>query len=49
MIDALSRIKGMKRITPEPYEVTIEKEESFDWREILPESEKIVIQHLKKN
>jgi hypothetical protein len=48
MINALSRIKGMKRITPEPYDVTIEKEESFDWREILPAAEKIIIQHLVK-
>lgn len=38
----------MKRITPEAYDVTIEKEESFDWREILPEAEKIIIQHLMK-
>jgi hypothetical protein len=49
MINDLFRIKGMKRITHEAYDVTIEKEDSFDWREILPEAEKIVIQHLKKN
>ncbi len=49
MMNALSAIKGMKRITPEPYDVTMEKEESFNWQEILPEAEKIVIQHLKKN
>jgi len=48
MINDLSRIKGMKRITPEPYDVTIEKENFVDWREILPEAEKIIIQHLVK-
>jgi hypothetical protein len=48
MINALSKIEGMKRITPEPYDVTIEKEESIDWQKILPEAEKIVIQHLVK-
>ena len=48
MINALSKIEGMKKITPEPYDVTMEKEESFDWQNILPEAEKIVIQHLKK-
>jgi hypothetical protein len=47
MVNDLSRIKGMKRITPEPHDVTIEKEHSFDWQEILPEAEKIIIQHLK--
>lgn len=49
MINALSRIKGIKRIIPEPYDVTMEKEESFHWQEILPAAEKIVSQHLKKN
>jgi hypothetical protein len=48
MINALSKIEGMKRITPESYDLTLEKEESIDWQEILPEAEKIVIQHLKK-
>ena len=48
MINSLSKIEGMKRVTPEPYDVTMEKEESFDWQEILPEAEKIIIQHLKK-
>ena len=48
MINALSKIEGMKRITPEPYDVTMEKEESIDWQEILPEAEKIIIQHLVK-
>ena len=48
MINALSRIEGIKRITPEPYDVTLEKEKSFDWQEILPEAEKIIIQHLMK-
>jgi len=48
MINDLSRIEGMKRITPEPYDLTMEKEHSFDWQEILPEAEKIIIQHLVK-
>lgn len=48
MINALSRIEGIKRITPEPYDVTLEKEKSTDWQEISPEAEKIVMQHLKK-
>lgn len=48
MVNDLSRIKGMKRITPEPYDVTIEKDDSFDWQQILPEAEKIIIQYLKK-
>ena len=48
MINDLSRIKGMKRITSEPYDITIEKEDSFDWQQILPEAEKIIIPHLMK-
>jgi len=48
MINDISRIKGVKRITFEPYDVIIEKEDSFDWQEILPETEKIIIQHLVK-
>lgn len=48
MINALSRIEGIKRITLEPYDVTLEKEESFHWHEILPAAEKIIIQHLVK-
>jgi hypothetical protein len=48
MINALSKIEGMKRITPEPYDITMEKEDTFDWKQILPEAEKIIVQHLKK-
>jgi len=48
MINDLFRIKGIKRIIPEPYEVKIEKEDYFDWQEILPEAEKMIIKHLLK-
>jgi len=48
MINDLFRIKGIKRVTPEPYEVKLEKENVFDWQEILPEAEKIIIKHLVK-
>lgn len=39
---------GIKRVTPEPYEVKIRKESVFDWQEILLEAEKIIIKHLMK-
>jgi hypothetical protein len=48
LINDLFRIKGIKRIIPEPYDIKIEKEDSVDWREILPEAEKIIIQNLMK-
>ena len=38
----LFRIEGIKRIAPEPYYVKIEKEDSIDWREILPEAKRII-------
>lgn len=48
MINDLFRIKGIKRVTPEPYEIKVEKESVFNWQEILPEAEKIIIKHLMK-
>jgi hypothetical protein len=39
-------IKGIARVEPEPYYVMIKKKNSVDWQEILPEAEKIIIQHL---
>ena len=48
LINDLFRIKGIKRVTPEPYNVKIEKEDLFNWQEILPEAERIIIQHLVK-
>ena len=49
MIDDLFRIKGIKRVTPEPYEVQVEKESIFDWQEILPEAEKIISSKTKSS
>lgn len=48
MINDLFRIKGIKRVTPEPYEIKVEKESVFKWQEILPKAEKIIIKHLMK-
>lgn len=48
LIYDLFRIKGIKRVIPNSYEVKIEKESVFDWQEILPEAEKIIIKHLIK-
>jgi len=48
LINNLFSIKGIKRVEPEPYNVKIEKEKFVDWQEILPEAEKIIIQHLVK-
>lgn len=48
LINDLFRIKGIKRVEPEPYNVKIEKEDFVDWQEILPEAEKIITQHLVK-
>ena len=48
MINELFKIQGIKRIIPEPYEVKLEKESVFDWQEILPEAEMIIIKHLVK-
>jgi len=49
MMEDLFRIEGIKRVIPEPYYVKIEKEDSFNWQEILPQAKKIVIRHLIKN
>jgi len=48
LINDLLRIKGIKRVIPNSYEAKIEKESVFDWQEILPEAEKIIIKHLIK-
>lgn len=48
LINDLFRIKGIKRVIPNSYEVKVEKESVFDWQEILPEAEKIIIKHLIK-
>ena len=48
MMEDLIRIDGIKRIIPEPYYVKIEKEDSIDWQEILPEAKQIVKGHLIK-
>ena len=48
MINDLFRIKGIKRVIPEPYEVKVEKESVFNWQELLPEAEKIIIKPLVK-
>ena len=48
IINDLFRIKGIKRVIPEAYEVKLKKESVFDWQEILPEAEKIIIKHLVK-
>ena len=47
LINNLFSIKGIKRVEPEPYNVKIEKENFVDWQEILPEAEKVIIQHLE--
>ena len=48
MINDLLTLKGIKRVIPAPCEVQVEKESIFDWQEILPEAEKIIIKHLSK-
>jgi len=48
MINNLCRIKGITHVEPVPYYVMIKKKNSVDWQEILPEAEKIIIQHLVK-
>jgi hypothetical protein len=49
LINDLFGIKGIKKVEPEPYYVTIERENSFEWQKILPEAEKIITKHLTKN
>ena len=46
LINGLFRIKGIKKVISEPYEVKIEKESDFNWQNVLPEAEKIIIKHL---
>ena len=46
MINDLLRIKGIKRIIPEPYEVKVEKESDVTWQKVLSEAEKIITKHL---
>jgi len=48
LINDLFRIKGIKRVIPEPYEVKVEKESDFNWQKILPEAERIIIKNLVK-
>jgi hypothetical protein len=48
VIQDLIEIKGIKKITPQPYDVMIEKEDTCDWQEILPAAERVAIQHLAK-
>ena len=48
LINDLFRIMGIKRVIPAPYDIMVEKESIFDWQEILPEAEKIIIKHLVK-
>ena len=48
VINDLFRIKGIKRVIPEPFEVKVEKESDFNWQKILPEAEMIIIKHLVK-
>jgi len=48
MMEDLTRIEGIKKIIPEPYYVKIEKEDSFDWKGILPQAKQIVKGHLIK-
>ncbi len=49
MIDNLFRIKGIVRVEPEPYYIMIKKEDSVEWREILPKAERIILQHLVRD
>ncbi len=44
----LFRIGGIRRIVPEPYYIKIEKEDSIDWQEILPEAKRIIKGHVIK-
>ena len=46
LINNLLNVMGIKKVIPEPYEVTIEKENPFGWQDILPDAEKIVSNHL---
>ena len=48
MIEDLIRIDGIKGVIPEPNYVKIEKEDSIDWQEILPQAKRIVKEHLIK-
>jgi hypothetical protein len=42
----LFRIKGIKKVISQPYEVKIEKESDFNWKKVLPKADETVIQHL---
>ena len=46
MVRALFSIKGVNKVWLHPYEVSISKARVFSWQKILPEVEKVVLEHL---
>ena len=46
MVRALFSIRGVDKVWLHPYEVSIVKARVFSWQEILPEVEKVVLEHL---
>lgn len=48
MVRELQSIKGLVRITIQPYMISIEKGRVFNWREILPRIDEVLLEHLTK-
>lgn len=48
MIEELFKVRGITEMFLKPYELQIEKAKVFEWGEILPKAEKIVIKHLTR-
>ena len=46
LVVELFQIKGVRRVTVEPYEVSIEKGCVFSWDELLPRIEEVLLKHL---
>jgi len=46
MVRALFDIKGIARVTLEPYKIHINKGEVFSWEELLPSIERVILEHL---
>jgi len=46
LVDALFEIRGVARVTLKPYRIEIEKASVFTWQELLPDIERVILEHL---
>jgi hypothetical protein len=46
MVQALFNIRGVTRVVLQPYKIWVSKARVFSWQEILPDAERVVLEHL---